>query len=119
MEGTAASQRDMAGGSLVRNSSRPQALSRGQRQWNAPASRGRIHQVHRVNEEAGYGMSVAELEKRVAVLEKELAELRKLVAPEQPAWRKTFGVFANDPFFDAMVERGREWRAQANEDQGE
>jgi len=66
-------------------------------------------------------MSVAELEKRVSALERELAELRKLVAkePDQHAWRKTFGVFANDPFFDAMVERGREWRAQANEDKGE
>ena len=66
-------------------------------------------------------MSVVELEKRVIALERELAELRKLVLmhPEESGWRKTFGVFANDPFFDAMVERGKEWREQANQDKGE
>ena len=64
---------------------------------------------------------MSELERRIVALEREVAELRKLVAKpdDQPAWRKTFGVFANDPFFDAMVERGKEWRAQANEDKGE
>lgn len=64
---------------------------------------------------------MSELERRISDLEKEVAELRKLVATshDRPHWRKTFGVFANDPFFDAMVERGKEWRAKANEDKGE
>lgn len=66
-------------------------------------------------------MTVAELEKRVDALEKELANLRAIVgkSAEDRPWLRTFGVFANDPGFDEIVRLGRQWREEANQDRGE
>jgi hypothetical protein len=65
-------------------------------------------------------MSVAELEQRVAALERELAELKATVGerPKQ-GWESTIGAFANDPLFDEAVRLGREWRDEENKDRGE
>lgn len=65
-------------------------------------------------------MTVAELEQRVAALERELAELKASLMPKpERAWERTFGVFANDPGFDAIVRAGRQWREEENKDRGE
>lgn len=59
-------------------------------------------------------MTMAELEKRVAALEKTVAELRSQVGAEpkkeEPWWVKSAGLFANDPVFDEIVRLGREYR---------
>jgi hypothetical protein len=58
------------------------------------------------------------LEERVAILEKELSELKKAFLENKVAkdWRKTVGSAANDPGFDEMVRLGREYREQQRED---
>ena len=62
-------------------------------------------------------MPTATLEERVATLEKEFATLKQVVAPNIPRkdWRDTFGMFADDPEFDDVLRRGREFRQQANQ----
>jgi hypothetical protein len=50
------------------------------------------------------------LEKRVAVLESELAELKKSIRPDKPWWRAIQGGFANDPAFKEAMRLGREYR---------
>jgi hypothetical protein len=64
-------------------------------------------------------MTVTELEQRVTALERELAELKTQLNQKPKGWESTFGVFANDPVFDEIVRRGREWREEANKDRGE
>ena len=58
------------------------------------------------------------LEERVAVLEKELSELKKALFEKkvEKDWRKTVGMSANDPGFDEMIRLGREYREQQHED---
>jgi hypothetical protein len=58
-------------------------------------------------------MPTPSLEQRVARLEAELAQLKSPTAPaeaESPWWKKIVGVFADDPYFEAAVARGREYR---------
>ncbi len=50
------------------------------------------------------------LEKRVAVLETELAQLKKSIRPDRTWWRAIQGGFANDPVFDQAMRLGREYR---------
>lgn len=54
------------------------------------------------------------LEQRVDALERRVAQLDKQGnAPEgQKDWRRTIGVFANDPDFEEAVRLGREYREQ-------
>ena len=63
-------------------------------------------------------MTVAQLEKRVAALEKALDELRAKVedSPVEPRhwWRDDAGRFANDPLFDEMTRLGKEYRESLN-----
>jgi hypothetical protein len=49
-------------------------------------------------------------------LEQEVAELRREVRPLRPLQdvEATFGLFANDPEFDEVVQLGREYREQVN-----
>jgi hypothetical protein len=60
-----------------------------------------------------------QLENRVANLETELAQMKKLLAnflqPEQPApwWLQVAGSFEHDPDFDEAVYLGQEWRKTA------
>jgi hypothetical protein len=58
-------------------------------------------------------MSDAELEQRLAVLEKEFHALKQRL-PKSPTrdWRDTFGAFADDPGFDEILRLGREIRRQ-------
>jgi hypothetical protein len=57
------------------------------------------------------GMSQT-LEKRVTQLEKKVAELSALPirSNRKKDWRRTIGVFRNDPDFDEAVRLGREYR---------
>lgn len=60
-------------------------------------------------------MSMAELQERVASLEREVNDLKSQLreAQRQPnpkAWRQTIGMFKDDPIFDAIIQKGREYR---------
>ncbi len=58
-------------------------------------------------------MTVAQLEKRVQVLEKTVEELREMLgagAQQRYWWQEDAGRFANDPVFDEIVRLGREYR---------
>lgn len=59
-------------------------------------------------------MSAKELEKRIEVLEREVEELKRQLkkgkAKEEPWYDRVAGMFANDPVFDEIVERGRQYR---------
>lgn len=63
------------------------------------------------------GMTTQTLEERVATLEKELSEVKLLL--KQPRrekdWRRTVGMFANDPFYEEVIRLGREYREQENQ----
>jgi hypothetical protein len=54
------------------------------------------------------------LEQRVAELEKMVAELRSQPTPtaKKKDWRRTVGVFKDDPDFDEAMRLGREYREQ-------
>ena len=61
-------------------------------------------------------MTLEQLEQRVNDLERQVAELRRETKPLGPLKRveETFGMFANDPEFDEIVQLGRQYRDQAN-----
>ena len=60
-------------------------------------------------------MSQLTLEERVAVLERELTQVKsQLAAGGGEDWRSTFGAFANDPLFDEIVREGRAYREGEN-----
>ena len=60
-----------------------------------------------------------QLENRVATLETELAQMKKLLAnflqpePPSPWWLQVAGSFEHDPDFDEAVRLGQEWRKTA------
>jgi len=56
---------------------------------------------------------MAELARRIEVIERDLAELReKLGVPkdDRPWWRKMAGMYAGDPHFEEAMRLGREYR---------
>lgn len=60
-------------------------------------------------------MTNAELEKRIAVLEAEVALLKKEKAKETeseqiPWWKQHLGIFADDPMHEEAMRLGREYR---------
>jgi len=61
--------------------------------------------------------SSQQLEARVANLEKELAQVKMILAnttnTKEPWWLKVAGSFENDPTFDEAVRLGQEWRKSA------
>lgn len=60
-------------------------------------------------------MNKSELLRRVEKLEVEVAALRQTIEQlPKKEWRATLGMFANDPVFDEIVRRGKEWRKRAN-----
>ncbi len=73
------------------------------------------HLVVEVLGEAVYvpGMSQT-LEKRVEELEKKVAELsgKPALRHRKKDWRRTIGIFENDPDFEEAVRLGREYREQ-------
>jgi hypothetical protein len=54
------------------------------------------------------------LEQRVSTLEKELSEIKQMIAKssgqKSPWWLKVAGSFEQDPSFDEVVKLGQEWR---------
>lgn len=50
------------------------------------------------------------LEERIAKLEIELKALQNQPKGDRPWWEERFGAFANDPFYDAAVKAGTEYR---------
>lgn len=58
-----------------------------------------------------------QLEARVETLEREIAELKQLLAmsleKQEPWWQKVAGSFKDDPDFDEAVRLGQEWRKSA------
>jgi hypothetical protein len=63
-------------------------------------------------------MTLEQLEHRVQVLERQVAELRAELRPLRPlgSVQETFGMFAADPEFQEVVRLGREYRNQVNSD---
>lgn len=65
-------------------------------------------------------MTLDELEKRVAALEKAVTQLQAQVGKEPtgagPWWITEAGRFANDPVFDEIVRLGREYRESLHPD---
>ena len=57
------------------------------------------------------------LEKRLAKVEAELADLKAEFRgqPKQNAWLDTVGRFKDDPVFDEAMRLGAEWRRRENE----
>ena len=58
-------------------------------------------------------MRSAEIEKRVAVLEEELASLRRTVEGSEvlkPWWERIAGTFDNDPVYQRAMKLGRQYR---------
>ena len=56
-------------------------------------------------------MSAETIEKRLAALEAEVTEIRRLVKKdERPWWQKISGIFANDPAYEKAMKLGRKWR---------
>jgi hypothetical protein len=59
-------------------------------------------------------MSETKIEKRLAALELEVADLKKKISPvnetNRPWWEINAGEFANDPMFEEAMELGRQYR---------
>lgn len=57
------------------------------------------------------------LEERVATLERELTALKEQVQakPGEQDWRKSVGIFADDPVFAEVIREGRKYREQHRE----
>lgn len=64
-------------------------------------------------------MTQQQLELKVADLEREVAELRREIKPLRPlrSVSDTFGMFADAPDFEDVVQLGREYRDQINSHQ--
>ncbi len=65
-------------------------------------------------------MSQQTLEERVAALEHQVEELKKRLLtreklPPKKDWRKTIGMFANDPIMKEIIEEGRKIRERDRE----
>ncbi len=54
------------------------------------------------------------LEQRISILEKELSEIKQILAKspqsKSPWWLEVAGSFEEDPTFDEVIKLGREWR---------
>ena len=59
-------------------------------------------------------MAALPVEERVAVLEREVAQLKKRLegppTPTVPCWERIVGTFADDPAFEEAMRLGREYR---------
>jgi uncharacterized protein involved in exopolysaccharide biosynthesis len=66
-------------------------------------------------------MTNQQMEQRLSELEQQVADLRREIRPLKPlaTATDTFGLFADDPGFDEIVRLGREYREQANAEDGE
>ena len=59
-------------------------------------------------------MATAQIEERLAVLEAEIAQLKKQMAQgatlQRPWWKEIAGSFANDPVFQKAMKLGEDYR---------
>jgi hypothetical protein len=57
-----------------------------------------------------------DLEMRVATLERKFADVERLIKrpKKEKDWRATVGMFKDDPYFEEIVELGRQWREEEN-----
>ena len=58
-------------------------------------------------------MSTGNVEERLSLLEQEVADLKRRLnetTPPRDAWKKTFGMFADDDGFDELLDEGRSCR---------
>ena len=53
-------------------------------------------------------MTIAQIEKRLAALEAEVASLKSAKKPQNPWWDKIAGVFADNPRFERVMQSARE-----------
>jgi len=61
-------------------------------------------------------MTIAEREKRVASLEREVAKLKRQLHASPPRtkdWRRVVGIFKGDKGFQEMVRLGKEYRKRS------
>ncbi len=65
-------------------------------------------------------MSNTQVEKRISILESELAllkqKLEKIEKNELPWWKQIIGTFADDPAHEEAMRLGREYRLSQRED---
>jgi hypothetical protein len=65
-------------------------------------------------------MTSVEIEKRIELLENEVALLKskveKKVEKKKPWWEEIAGTFADDPAYDEAMRLGREYRESQRED---
>ena len=65
-------------------------------------------------------MSNVELEKRISLLEKEVATLKQKIEKEEKPkaawWKEHLGIFADDPMHEEAMRLGREYRESQRED---
>ena len=64
-------------------------------------------------------MTPAQLEKRVAVLEAELAKLKRKVEgadASHPWWERIAGTFENDPIYEKAMKLGQQYRRSQRPD---
>ena len=65
-------------------------------------------------------MSDTEVEKRITVLEKEVAFLKQKIEKDEkskePWWKQIIGTFADDPAHEEAMRLGREYRLSQRED---
>lgn len=52
----------------------------------------------------------ADLERRIAALEAEVARMKERTPDSAPWWQRVAGTFANDPLFEEAMRLGREYR---------
>ena len=69
-------------------------------------------------------MAATSINERLAVLEAEVAQMKKCLEPEQaqspvPWWDKIFGTFANSTEYEEARRLGREWRESQRMDYDE
>ncbi len=60
-------------------------------------------------------MATVQLERRVAILEEEMARLKRILTDAQPSaakpwWERIAGTFADDPIYTEAMRLGREHR---------
>ena len=69
----------------------------------------------------GRAMGPAQLEKRIAVLEEELARLKSKVEgadASKPWWERIAGTFEDDPVYEKAMKLGRQYRRSAGRSPG-
>jgi hypothetical protein len=71
----------------------------------------------------GMCMASETLEARLSVLEREMAQIKRLLrtksGPAEPWWERIAGVFEDDPVFEQAMKLGRQYRESLRPRRGE